>query len=78
MATETATIRVPRETRDLLAEQARDRGLSLSTFLTRVASSGERAAVFAAEREASLTDSRNPEVMAEDRDWAITLDDGLG
>lgn len=78
MATVTATIRVPRKTRDLLADQASERGLSLSAFLTRVASSGERVSVFEAEREALLTDSRNSEVMAEDHDWAATLDDGLG
>lgn len=77
MATETATIRVPQQTRDLLAEQARERGVSLSAFLTRVARSGERAAIFQAERDALLTDSRNPDVLAEDEQWAATLDDDL-
>lgn len=78
MATETTTIRVTRETRDLLAEQARKRGISLSRLLARIALSGEREALFTAEREATLADARNPEVAAEDADWAATLEDGVG
>lgn len=37
MAVDSATIRVTRETRDLLADQARERGMSLSAMLTELA-----------------------------------------
>ncbi|MCB0871383.1 MAG: hypothetical protein KDB52_11170 [Solirubrobacterales bacterium] len=77
MATETTTIRVPRETRDRLASQAADRGISLSAMLTRFANQGERDAVFRAEREASVLDGSNPDVLAEDDEWSATLADGL-
>jgi hypothetical protein len=38
----TATIRVPRETRDLLAARAEERGISLSSLLTEFARRDER------------------------------------
>lgn len=77
MATETATIRVPRETQQLLAEQARERGVSLSSMLTELARQTEREAIFRSEREATRRDAGNPEVEAEDRDWEATLGDGI-
>ena len=77
MAIETTTIRVPRETRDRLASQAADRGISLSAMLTRFANQGEREAIFRAEREALIFDSGNPDVLAEDDQWSATLADGL-
>jgi hypothetical protein len=73
MATETATIRVSRETRDLLAHQASKRGVSLSALLTDVAREG----IFRAEREATRADAETAAAKAEDRDWESTLDDGL-
>ena len=41
--TATATIRVPRETRDRLAARAHERGVSLSSLLTEFARRAERA-----------------------------------
>ncbi len=77
MAPETATIRVPRETRDRLAERARERGESISALLTDFARQTEREAIFQSEREARRADAGNPDVAAEDRDWEATLGDGI-
>jgi hypothetical protein len=77
MATETATIRVTRETRDLLAEQARRQGVSLSSMLSRLARRAEREAAFRAERDAARADSGEPAVEAEEREWEAALDDGV-
>lgn len=78
VTSETATIRVPRETRDLLAQRARERGMSLSAMLTEFAHSATREAIFAAERDASLADASNPTAVAEQRGWEGTLGDGVG
>jgi hypothetical protein len=77
MATKTATIRVPRETRDLLAEQAHRRGLSLSAMLAELARSSEREAAFRAEREASRADAGEPAVGVEESEWEAVAEDGL-
>lgn len=77
MATKTTTVRVPVETRDRLAAQARQRRLSLSAFLSKLAEQGEREAIFRAEREATIADSRDPEVLAEDEEWSETTPDGF-
>lgn len=77
MATETATIRVARGTRDLLAAQARRQGMSVSQLLSTLANEAEREIAFRSEREASAVDARNPEVEAEEREWEATLDDGV-
>lgn len=77
MAAETATIRVPRETRDRLAARARDRGVSLSSLLTDLAERAERADAYRSEREATEADVKSPEAMAEYRLWEATLEDGL-
>jgi hypothetical protein len=45
MATETATIRVARTTRDRLAEQARSRGISLAALLSEMAREHEIEAI---------------------------------
>jgi uncharacterized protein (DUF1778 family) len=78
MAAETATIRVTRETRDLLAEQARERGLSLSSMLTELAHDVAREAVFRSEREATRADASNPGALREERAWELALGDGVG
>lgn len=78
IATETATIRVSRETRDLLAVQARERGVSLSSMLAELAREADREAIFQAEREASRRDTREQVVRAEEREWEATLGDGIG
>ncbi len=77
MAAETATIRVSRETRDLLAQQARERGTSLSTMLHDLARDAARQAALASEREAVHVDAGNPAVGAEQRDWETAAGDGI-
>ena len=74
---QTATIRVPRETRDRLAARARDRGVSLSALLTDLAERAERADAYRSEREATKADMASPEAMAEYRLWESTLEDGI-
>ncbi|MBA3866400.1 MAG: antitoxin [Solirubrobacterales bacterium] len=73
----TATIRVPRETRDRLAARARERGVSLSSLLTEFARRAERADALRSEREATRADSANPDGVAEEREWDAVLGDGL-
>ncbi|MPZ53631.1 MAG: antitoxin [Acidimicrobiia bacterium] len=77
MATSTATIRVSSETRDLLAEHAERRGLSLAGFVTALAHRVEREQLFEAEREAARLDATNSEVANEESDWGTVLDDGI-
>lgn len=76
-ATETATIRVARTTRDRLAEQAHARGLSIASLLAEMARERETELIWSAEREASRIDAENPDVAAEDRAWETTLPDGI-
>jgi uncharacterized protein (DUF1778 family) len=78
MAVDTATIRVTRETRDLLAEQARERGMSLSSMLTELARDVARDAVFRSEREAARADAESREALREERVWESALGDGVG
>jgi hypothetical protein len=77
MATETSTIRVARATRDLLAEQARERGVSLAAMLGEIAEERRRAAIWRSEREASRIDAGNPGAQTETGEWEATLEDGL-
>lgn len=78
MAVDTATIRVTRETRDLLADQARERGMSLSAMLTELAHDVAREAVFRSEREAAHADASNRDALREEREWEAALSDGVG
>lgn len=77
MATDTATIRVTRETRDLLAHQASERGLSLSAMLAALAHDVAREGIFRAERSATRADAGVASVETEDREWETALGDGL-
>lgn len=77
MATETATIRVTRETHDLLAHQASERGVSLSAMLADLAHDVAREGIFRAERDATRADAGVAAVKAEDREWEATLGDGV-
>lgn len=77
MATETATIRVARSTRDALAEQAHERGVSLASLLAEIARERELEAIFEAERQATLADAQNPAALEEMRLWEATLEDGI-
>ena len=77
MATNTTTIRVPIPTRDRLAAQARQRGVSIAALLEELADRAERHAAFEAERLATLADTELPEVGDEDLDWDATAGDGV-
>jgi uncharacterized protein (DUF1778 family) len=77
MATDTATIRVARTTRDLLAKHARARGTSLASLLADVACEQERQSIWSAERDASRLDAESPDVGVEDRAWEAALADGV-
>ncbi len=77
MATETSTIRVTRATRDLLAAQARERGVSLAALVGEIAEERRRAAIWRSEREATRADAQDWDARAELRDWEDTLEDGL-
>ena len=65
----TATIRVPRDTRDSLAQIAESYGLSLSKLLTEFAMREHRHLVFASERAATAADLENPIALAEYSLW---------
>lgn len=73
----TATIRVPRETRDLLAARARRRGVSLSSLLTELARRIEQAEALRSEREASRADAGRRDIAVEEREWEAVLGDGI-
>jgi len=77
MATETSTIRVTRATRDLLAEQARERGVSVAALLGEIAEERRRDAIWRSEYEANRIDEQNPKMQAELREREGTLEDGL-
>lgn len=78
MAGDTATIRVPRETRDQLAALARQRGISVSALLVEIAGERELEEVFRSEREATLADRRNQVAEREAEEWdAAPLDEPL-
>jgi post-segregation antitoxin (ccd killing protein) len=77
MSTHTTTIRVPVQTRDRLAAQARERGISISALLTELASEAERQAIFRAERDATHAEVTDSTARAEDREWEDTVGDGL-
>jgi hypothetical protein len=74
----TATIRVPRETRDLLAAYAQERGLSLSALLSEFARRAQRVDAIRSERESTRVDLSDGEAATEEREWEMVLGDGLG
>lgn len=69
---------MPEATRDLLAQQARERGISVSSMVTEIARQARRDAIFRAEREAVLRDADAADVESEEQDWEETLTDGVG
>ena len=77
MATSTTTIRVTVGTRDRLAAQARQRGVSVSALLTDLAAQAERHAIFKAERDAEQAEAGDVGVRDEARDWGAATDDGI-
>jgi len=77
MSTPTTTIRVPVQTRDRLAAQARERGVSIAALLTKLAARAEHEAIFRAERDATRAEAAHHAVHREERNWDDTLDDGI-
>jgi post-segregation antitoxin (ccd killing protein) len=77
VSTPTTTIRVPVTTRDRLAAQARERGVSIAALLTDLATRAEHEAIFRAERDATRADATVQAMRDEDRDWDDTVGDGL-
>ena len=77
MSTSTTTVRVSVQTRDRLAAQARERGMSISALLADLADRADREAMFSAEREATRMESVGRAIRDEDRDWALVTDDGV-
>lgn len=77
MAVDTATIRVTRETRDRLAEQARQKGVSVSALLAEIARERELEAIYESERKAVLAEAGDPAAEEERRLWESTLEDGI-
>jgi hypothetical protein len=75
--TATVTIRVPRETRDLLAAQASKRGISIAALLTEFAHRIEPVDALRSEREATRADAADDRVAIEEREWAAVLGDGV-
>lgn len=73
----TTTIRVPVQTRDRLAAQARARGVSIAALLTELASRAEHEAIFRAERDATRAEANAHAVHDEERDWDDAVDDGI-
>jgi post-segregation antitoxin (ccd killing protein) len=78
MSTQPTTIRVPIVTRDRLAVQARERGVSISALLTQLATRAEHEEIFRVERDTTRAEAAQQAVRDENRDWDTTVDDGLG
>jgi len=77
MSSSTKTIRVPIETRDRLAMQARARGVSIAALLTELATRTEHETILRVEREATRADAEKQAVRDEAAAWDDTLEDGL-
>ena len=74
---ETTTIRVSKTTRDRLAREAEERGMSLAALLEQIARQAERERIFASEREATRLDALNPDAIAEYELWDEAASDGI-
>ncbi|MEY8015760.1 antitoxin [Mycobacterium servetii] len=61
------------QTRDRLAAQAREPGISISALPTELASQAERQAIFRAERETTRAEATADAVREEARDWEGTV-----
>jgi post-segregation antitoxin (ccd killing protein) len=77
MSTQTTTIRVSVRTRDRLAAQAREHGVSIAALLTELAARAEREAIFRAERDATRAEAATQAVRQENIDWDTTVSDGF-
>lgn len=77
MATNTATIRVTRATRDLLAAQARQQGVSVAALLADFAREQQRASIWESERQATRIDATQRAVGMEEQEWDAVATDGV-
>ncbi|HET9877079.1 MAG TPA: antitoxin [Mycobacterium sp.] len=77
MSTPTTTIRVSVQTRDRLAVQARERGISVASLLAELAARAEREAIFRAERDTTRAEVAVQAAREESRDWDATVSDGI-
>lgn len=68
---------MPTATRDKLAAQARQRGISIAALLEVLAEQAERQAAFAAERKATLADADRSGIQDEDLTRDTTTGDGV-
>lgn len=74
---DTTTIRVTKATRDVLAQRASERGISVAALVAEFAEEERRRAVFASERSATRQDLQNTAVEDELADWEQSLEDGF-
>lgn len=74
---ETATIRVPRETRDRLAKAAERRGVSIAKLISEYASREHIHQIYVDERRSWAEVLGQPEVAAELELWDETAADGF-
>lgn len=65
----TTTIRVPVDTRDILARLADSQGVSLSKFLAELATREHLHLIYSAERAATAADLNDPAARAEYELW---------
>jgi len=73
----TTTIRVTARARDLLAAQARARGISVVALIDDLARRGQLEDVFRREREAWDAEARVEDVVAEEAAWDGAAADGI-
>lgn len=64
-------------TRDRLAAQARERGISVSALIAELAAQADREAMFRAERDVTRAEAAAEAVLEEEKDWAQATDDGV-
>ena len=77
MSTESTTVRVSLRTRDRLAAQARERGVSISALLEELAAGADREAIFRAERDATRAEAGNQAIREDEGVWADAAADGI-
>ena len=77
MSTESTTVRISLRTRDRLAAQARERGVSISALLEELAAGADREAIFRAERQATRAEAGNQSIREAEGDWADAAADGI-
>ena len=77
MSTESTTVRVSLRTRDRLAAQARERGVSISALLEELAAGAAREAMLRAAREVTRAEAGDRTVREEEADWVDAAADDI-